>query len=166
MTFDEYVGSNYDRLLRFATVLSGSPDLAQDLVHAALHNTMRHWPRVGSTEHPHAYVRRAVLNEYLSTQRRARRQVLVGDHIDRVAGPDPAEAAAEQHALRALIAGLPPRQRAAIVLRYYEDLTDAEIAGVLRCRESTVRSNLARALAHLRVETSQPDSAPATKGAS
>ena len=101
---------------------------------------------------PHAYVRRMVVNEHLSWRRRHRRLVAHAQLDDLLPSvPDHAAQHAERLDLLERVGRLPARQRAAVVLRYYEELDDAEIASVLGCSTSTVRSNIARALATLRV---------------
>ncbi|MFD2421796.1 SigE family RNA polymerase sigma factor [Amycolatopsis pigmentata] len=152
--FDEFVTGRLDRLLRYATALTCDPHLAQDIVQEVLLRVQRRWAKIASLAAPDLYVRRMVTNEYLSwRRRRATRDVSV-EHgaLDEIGQPvrDPAISYAERDAMRARIAVLPRKQRAAIVLRYYEDLTDAEIGEVLGCAPGTVRSHLSRALSTLR----------------
>lgn len=155
MEFDEYVQANYSRLCALSAALTGNRDDAQDLVHTALLKALRHWPRISSLSAAHAYVRRIVVNEFISQHRRAaqaaRSEAGPVRHV-----PDPAELSSERSALLELVDTLPPRQRAAVVLRYYEDLDDPQIAEYLGCSQSTVRSNLSRAMATLRITISQP----------
>ena len=103
---------------------------------------------------PDLYVRRMVTNEYLSWRRRGAARDIASEHstLDAIATPtsDPAIRYAERDAMRSRIAVLPRKQRAAILLRYYEDRTDAEIAEVLGCTAGTVRSHISRALDTLR----------------
>src|SRR5439155_17169058 len=113
------------------------------------------WERISSLRAPDLYVRRMVTNEYLSWRRRRAAKDIATEHttLDAIGRPtaDPAVGHAEREAMRARIAVLPRKQRAAIVLRYYEDRTDDEIGEVLGCSAGTVRSHLSRALATLRV---------------
>jgi RNA polymerase sigma-70 factor (sigma-E family) len=152
VTFEEYVDAYLPRLSRFAAVLAGDRSLAEDVLQTVLARACAQWERVAAADSPHAYVRRMLVNEYLSWRRRRQRVVLMPD-LDGLAQAmgDYAEQYAQRVALLQLVQRLPARQRAAVVLRYYEDLDDRQIAAVLGCTVSTVRSNIARALATLRV---------------
>lgn len=153
MTFDEYVRVYLPRLTRFAAVLTADRSVAEDVLHSVLARACGHWERIAAADSPHAYVRRMIVNEHLSWHRRQSRVVLLADLDDLIpAGPDPAGEHAQRVDLLARVQKLPARQRAAIVLRYYEGLDDAEIAQTLGCGLSTVRSNIARALASLRID--------------
>ncbi|MFC6091057.1 SigE family RNA polymerase sigma factor [Saccharothrix lopnurensis] len=158
--FDRFVTDRLDRLLRYATALTCDKHLAQDIVQEVLLRASRRWDRIGAMEAPYLYLKRMVTNDYLSWRRRRAAREVSTSHAALVAvGPtvdDPAVRHAERDAMRALIATLPRRQRAAIVLRYYEDSTDAEIAAVLGCAEGTVRSHISRALGKLRVDRNAP----------
>lgn len=149
--FAAFVAERQHSLLRLAMVLSGDARQAEDVVAEVLARAYEKWAHIAAVEQPYAYVRRMVVNEYLSLRRRAR--VLPYARLDDLveAEPDHAGVHAERDALIDQLASLPRQQRATIVLRYYEGLSDAEIAGVLGCAESTVRSNAARALATLRI---------------
>ena len=161
MRFEEYVANQQLALLRFATVLTGDGSLAEDIVQTVLARAYQQWERVAATDSPHAYIRRMVVNEYLSWRRKWHRVIPASDLETLIAQvPDHAEAHAERLALLHLVTQLPTRQRAAIVLRYYENLPDGEIAAALGVRESTVRSNIARALSALRVQVGTPAPAP------
>lgn len=154
MTFEEYAACRLPALLRFAAVLSGDRDLAQDLVQEVLARAHVRWHKIGRLDRPDQYVRRMITNEFLSWRRRWGRVTAVGQIADRPppAGPDTATTHAERDALLTELARLPKRQQAVLVLRYYEGLTDAEIAEVLGCRPGTVRGYAWRALATLRIE--------------
>jgi RNA polymerase sigma factor (sigma-70 family) len=147
MTFDE-----------FATALTGDPDLAKDLVQEVLIRVNDRWPEIGS---PEAYVRKMVVNEYLSWRRRSWRLIPWGAASYDPGSPDPADGYVERQALLAEMAKLSRRQRTALVLRYYEGFSDTEISEVMGCTPSTVRGHVFRALAALRVELSEPFSAAA-----
>ncbi|GAB3143523.1 RNA polymerase sigma factor [Amycolatopsis sp. NPDC004378] len=151
MGFEDFVAERLDGLLRYATVLAGDPHLAQDIVQDVLLRAQQRWEAI---DHPPTYVRRMVTNEYLSWRRRAVRRMVPSSHdvLDALSPPeaDPAAAYDERDAMLGLLATLPRKQRAAIVLRYYENYSDAEIAALLRCGVSTVRSQISRALATLR----------------
>lgn len=161
MRFEEYVANQQFALLRFSTVLTGDGDLAEDIVQTVLGRAYQQWARIAATESPHAYVRRMVVNEYISWRRKWHRVIPASDLETLIAQvPDHAEAHTERLALLHLVTRLPTRQRAAVVLRYYENLPYSEIAAILGIRESTVRSNLARALTTLRVQVGTPAPAP------
>ncbi|WP_020657713.1 sigma-70 family RNA polymerase sigma factor [Amycolatopsis benzoatilytica] len=151
--FDEFVADRLDGLLRYATVLADDPHLAQDIVQDVLLRAQERWAKI---ESPPTYVRRMITNEYLSWRRRAARRVIPSNHsvLDSLGPPtaDPSAAYDERDEMLARLAALPRKQRAAIVLRYYENYTDAEIAEFLRCGVSTVRSQISRALAALRAD--------------
>ena len=160
MTFDEFAAARLQAVLRFATALTGDPDLAKDLVQEVLIRASERWAAIGS---PEAYVRKMVVNEYLSWRRRSWRLIPaetgscdIGDPA-----PDPADRCVERQALLGEMAKLPRRQRTALVLRYYEGFRDAEIAELMGCTPSTVRGHVFRALAALRVELGEPLSAAA-----
>ncbi|HKS49607.1 MAG TPA: SigE family RNA polymerase sigma factor [Amycolatopsis sp.] len=156
--FDEFVTERLDRLLRYATALTCDPHLAQDVVQEVLLRVQRRWPKIASLRAPDLYVRRMVTNEYLSWRRRRAARDIASEHhtLDALGRPavDPAVAYAERDAMRARIAVLPRKQRAALVLRYYEDRTDTEIGEVLGCSAGTVRSHISRALGTLRAASS------------
>ncbi|MDT7727028.1 MAG: hypothetical protein QOI21_3604 [Actinomycetota bacterium] len=152
--FDLFVAERLDRLLRYATALTCDRHLAEDIVQEVLLRAQPRWSRIESVQSPNLYVRRMVTNEYLSwRRRRAAREISFEHHMLNDLGTPTSDVAgqhAERAVMRALIAKLPRKQRAAILLRYYEDRTDQEIAEVLGCGTGTVRSHLSRALSTLR----------------
>ena len=157
MEFETYVRQHAQALLRFATLLSDDPATAEDVVQEVLLRAHSRWPRIAATDRPHAYVRRMVVNETTSWHRKWGRVEARPDHdLDRAQRDGTGTTDARDEILRA-VAVLPPRQRAALVLRYYEGLDDAEIAGVLGCRTVTVRGYLHRALKTLRVDLATDD---------
>jgi len=143
-SFAEYVRDRHRELLRFATALTGSRSAADDLVQDALERVGLRWHRIASDD-PEGYVRRIIINRHLNLLRFRRRERLVPDPPER-----PVAAPTEQPDLRAVLALLPRRQRTAVVLRYYLDHSDVEIAALMGISASAVRSNLSRALARLR----------------
>jgi RNA polymerase sigma-70 factor (sigma-E family) len=148
MGFEEFTVARSPALLRYAMLLSGDREQARDLVQEVLARALVKWERVGSVEEPYAYVRRMVTNEFLSWRRRRRLTTVPLDEI-----AEPAVEPREDHDdLRQMLAALPGRQRAVLVLRYYEGLTDTEIAETLGCRIGTVRGYASRALASLRID--------------
>lgn len=145
-SFAEFVRDRHVELLRFAHVLTGDRHLAEDLVQDALERTGMSWRRIRRTDDPEGYVRRAIINRYLNRLRSLRRERLVADppetgYLDR----EPADDQAWR-----LLAGLPRQQRAVLVLRFYLDLSEAQIAETLGCSVGTVKSNASRAMANLR----------------
>ncbi|QQQ79595.1 SigE family RNA polymerase sigma factor [Saccharothrix sp. 6-C] len=152
MEFGEYVVGRRPALMRFATVLTCQTWLAEDIVSDVLGRAFERWDRISVMAEPHAYVRRMVVNEYLSWRRRlARTSPRAEVHPDVPVG-DGADDRAQRDAMIRRLARLPRRQRAAVVLRYYAGLPDAEIAVELGCRVTTVRSQISRALATLRLD--------------
>lgn len=158
MEFAEYAARQRPALMRFATVLTCRTWLAEDLVSDVLGRAFEHWERISEMAEPNAYVRRMVVNEYLSWRRRLTRTSPRAE-VEPTAISDGADERAERDAMIRRLAGLPRKQRAAVVLRYYAGLSDREIATHLGCREPTVRSQIHRALNTLRIDltASAPD---------
>jgi RNA polymerase sigma-70 factor (sigma-E family) len=148
-TIEEFVAARGEALLRVALMLTGDAHAAEDLVQAVLAKAYPRWERISRLDQPEAYLRRILVHMHLRrSRRRWHREVpvpVVSD-TESIAVADGAEERARHDAAWALLARLP----AVLVLRYYEDLPDSEIASVLGCRASTVRSQAARALATLR----------------
>jgi RNA polymerase sigma-70 factor (sigma-E family) len=156
MTFEEFAATRMPGLLRFAAVLAGDRATAEDLAQEVLIRAYARWDRIGCLDRPELYVRKMMLNEFLNWRRRSSRQIPVGGMAGEPASiaPDHAAEYNEREALLAELGKLPRRQRAVLVLRYYEDRGDSEIADLLGCSPGTVRSHASRALAALRVEMS------------
>ena len=162
MTFEEFVAARLPGLLRYAVVLTGDRDLAQDVVQEVLARAHVRWKQVSRADSPEAYVRRMVLNEFLSWRRRwsVRQVEPVGERLvelgdARTSSRDHAQDVVEADELWARLARLPRRQRAVLVLRYYEQLDDLAIADLLRCAPVTVRSHASKALKTLRLHSEQ-----------
>ena len=150
--FADFVGRRRRDLLRFAMVLVGDAQRAEDLVGDVLAKAYEVWDRIGGLDHTHAYVRQMLVNEHLSWRNRLKRMTLHGDLEPFTAPvPDVAGVHAVRSELISRLRSLPRRQRAAVTLRYFEDLSHAEIADILGCSLGTVRSHISRALATLRV---------------
>lgn len=158
--YAELVAARAPALLRLAVMLTGDRTEAEDLLQATLVRTQPHADRIPTMGAPAAYLRKALVHEHLSGLRRLGRRVRTSslDGHD-VAGPDDATGADRRDATWRLLGTLPPRQRAVLVLRFYEDLPDRDIAAVLGCGEPTVRSNASRALATLRARLSETQEA-------
>ena len=148
---ERFVRGRAGALLRYGYVLTGNPHDAADLTQEALARLGLAWPRVRHRGDPEAYVRTTMARLHISRWRRLRREVLVGEPPER--GQHDAGLAradeADSDMWRAL-ATLPTKQRAVLVLRYYEQLTDDEIAAMLGITKVTVRTQAHRALAKLR----------------
>jgi RNA polymerase sigma-70 factor (sigma-E family) len=152
-SFDTWVEVRVAALLRFAYLVTGSQHAAEDAVQTALTRACERWARVRRTTNPDAYVRRMIVNANLSEWRRTRHRELVVADVRPVApGRDDAEALATADAVWRVCSALPRRQRAAVVLRFHEDLEYVEIARILDCSQATVRSQISPALASLQVE--------------
>lgn len=152
MELDELVAVRGQALLRFAYLLCGDAHLAEDLVQTVLARAYAKRSRVAAADRLEPYVKRMIVNEHLSWRRRRSSGEVVTDAVRDVARVDGADAVADRDAVWRLLATLPPRQRAVLVLRYYEDLPDAAIAEALGCAESAVRAYASRALAALRMD--------------
>ena len=152
MTFEEFVNSRLTAMLRYATMLTQDPHTATDVVQETMIRVHLKWPRVVASGAPERYVRRMLTNVFLDSRRVSwlRRVTLRGDPVEPPGIPDHADGVAERDRVWALLGTLAPRQRAAVVLRYYEGLADEEIADVLGCEVGTVRGQISRALATLR----------------
>jgi RNA polymerase sigma-70 factor (sigma-E family) len=159
-SFDEFVSTRMPPVLRFAGVLTGDRHLAEDIVQDVLLKVHKRWDTIADLDRPDAYVRRMVVNEYISWRRKWARIVPTEDIADSRElpfAPDHAERVANRAEVADRLRRLAPRHRAVLVLRYYEDLSDADIAELLDCTVGTVRGYASRALATLRIEQLQFD---------
>ena len=156
LTYEEFADAQLGAMLRYAVMLCGDPHLAQDLVQETMVRVQLNWRKVVRADAPDRYVRRMITNQYLDWRRGSwLRRVLLRaepDEMARATHVDHAQLSADRDQIWSWLARLPKAQRAALVLRYYEDLPDAEIADVLGCAVGTVRSSISRALATLRAE--------------
>ena len=151
---------HYDGLCRLAVLLLGDRGGAEEAVQEAFLRTFSSWWRIRHLERAHWYLRTAVINQCRSRLRRrtsedrSNRTVYATDperHIEGPMGTDGTHGSADSLVVMDAIRGLPPRQRETVVLRYYEDLPEAEIAEILGCSVGTVKSQLAKARASLSV---------------
>jgi RNA polymerase sigma-70 factor (sigma-E family) len=150
-TFDDFVRARAGALFRYGFVLTGDADDAADLVQEALLRLGDAWHRVVRKDDPEGYVRTIMARQHVSWWRRRRRERLMADTPE----PGYTDVRLDGDAgLWAELGTLPQRQRAVLVLRYYEDLPDAEIAAILGISTGTVRSQASRALDKLRVRRS------------
>jgi RNA polymerase sigma-70 factor (sigma-E family) len=150
--FDDFVRGHLASLTGFGRLLAGDDVRAQDLVQDALARTYLRWRRSGPPDDPLAYVRRAMVNRQSTLWRRLFSRESDAE-LPETATPD-----APDHDLRlsvwSALQSLPPRQRAVVVLRYYEGLTETEVAAILDCSLGTVKSQASKALSKLRVDPS------------
>jgi RNA polymerase sigma-70 factor (sigma-E family) len=149
--FAPFVRANTPALLRTAYLLTGSASAAEELVQDTFARLYPKWARIEAAEVPLAYVRRAMTNGFINHQRRAGRREFAVESVPELADRwDAAAQLADRDEVWTLLRTLPDRQRAALVLRYFHDLPDEEIASTLDCRVGTVRSLISRGLAALR----------------
>jgi RNA polymerase sigma-70 factor (sigma-E family) len=160
VTFDEFAARHLAAIQRFAAVLTGDQTRGDDLVQEVLVRAHARWRRIGAMSRPEFYVRKMIVNEFLSSRRRTWWLVPAGTgtDVDRRVTPDHAASHADRDALLAELGKLPAQQRAVLVLRYYEGLSFAQIAESLGVAQGTVRGYASRALVALRIEMS-PESA-------
>ncbi|MFG2947600.1 SigE family RNA polymerase sigma factor [Streptomyces adustus] len=153
--FQAFVTGRWPRLMRTAFLLTGEQHAAEDLVQSTLEKTFVAWRRVGSADDPEAYVRRVMINAHARRHRRKLREFLaprddsglaheIADTGDRISQAD------DRNALLKALVQLPPRQRQAVVLRYWEDLTESQAAEAMGCSVGAVKSNAAKGIAKLR----------------
>ena len=147
--FTDFVTARTPSLLRLAYVLTGDRFAAEDLLQNALTRTAGRWRHI--RDNPEAYVRKAMYHEQVSrwrSPRWGRESVQAG--LPERGGLDPADEVDLKLSLRRALRLLAPRQRAVLVLRYFEDLPETEVAQVMGCSVGTVRSQTAKALTRLR----------------
>jgi RNA polymerase sigma-70 factor (sigma-E family) len=157
VTFEEYVLVRGPALIRLARLLVDDVHRAEDLVQDALVRAFPRWSEILRTDQPDLYMRRILINLNASWWRRGASRELPVDLRDDVR-PGPADhgaQAAERLALWERVRALPPRQRAVIVLRYYEDLDDSRIGEILGCSRASVRTHAMRALAAMRIQLNE-----------
>ncbi|MEV6861908.1 SigE family RNA polymerase sigma factor [Streptosporangium subroseum] len=147
--FGAFVAARATSLLRVAYLACGDETEAEDLLQTALERTYKNWERVACYDNPDAYVRRVIINAAIN---RARRRAILSI-IPMHSPPETSARASDPdlfHVLMDALRTLPPRQRAVIVLRYWEDLSETQTAEVLGCAVGTVKSQASKAMAKLR----------------
>lgn len=150
--FREYVIARGTSLLRIAVMLTGNRADAEDLVQAALAKTYLAWGKINDRAALDAYVRRAMVNTHISWWRRRRVEEFPTDELPDQAVADHARDSDLAEVVRRALDRLPERMRAAVMLRYFEDMTEPEIAALLGVSLGTVKSTVSRAVARLRTD--------------
>jgi RNA polymerase sigma-70 factor (sigma-E family) len=148
--FAEFVAARWGPLYRLAYLLAASPAGAEDLLQTTLEKAYMSWSRIGRMEYAEAYVRRMLANTLVSGRRRAWVRERPTDPLPEAVRDSAEELILDRRLFWPLVCALPARQRAVIVLRYYEDLSEAEIAEVLGCAPGTVKSQSSAAIGALR----------------
>lgn len=159
--FREFVLARQQALMRTAYLLTGDAYLAEDLLQSVLINIVGQWPKLSADGNPEAYTRRALVNQYISWKRRLQREWPSATPPEHGASYD--EETVDRIMLRQALAKLTRKQRAVIVLRFWEDLTETQTAEALGCSVGNVKSQTHRALARLRAlapELADPRSLP------
>ncbi|MEV7616850.1 SigE family RNA polymerase sigma factor [Streptomyces sp. NPDC089799] len=160
--FQAFVAARWNHLVRTAYLLTGDPHDAEDVTQSALAKAYRSWRRVSRSDNPEAYVRRMLVN--CNSDRFRKRRVterLTATVPDTSVRDTAVQWADERNVLMAALAQLPARQRAVVVMRYWEDLSEAEVADVMGCSVGTVKSQASKALAKLRAHPGLGDRADA-----
>jgi RNA polymerase sigma-70 factor (sigma-E family) len=149
--FHDFVAARRPALVRTAFLLCGDPDEAHDLVQTALMRMHRRWRGIERADAPEVYARRVIVNLAASWWRsRLRHRWVPLSDLSHPSTPDASEQVADRDALWHAVMGLPPRTRAVLVLRYFEDLTEADTARALECSVGSVKSQASRGLGRLR----------------
>src|SRR6188472_4188402 len=148
--FHEFVAARSASLFRTALLMVGDHQLAQDLLQESLVKTYVAWPRLRDVSSAEAYTRKTIVTTAISWRRRRSFHERPTDVLPDTAVPDPGEAVTTHASMVAHLRTLPPRQRAAIVLRYYEDLSEAQTAEVMGCSVGTVKAQVSTGLGRLR----------------
>jgi RNA polymerase sigma-70 factor (sigma-E family) len=153
--FSELVYSRWPRLVRLAYGFTGDVGLAEDLAQTALANAYASWPRLKRADDPDRYLIRILINAHRGGFRKRRLAeslsgIRTADQA-RELSADPVGAVDDRDAIMAALAELPARQREVVVLRYWLDMTEAQVAALLECSVGNVKSQASRALAKLRL---------------
>jgi RNA polymerase sigma-70 factor (sigma-E family) len=155
--FEQFAATRLPALVRFAGAMCADRGVAEDIVQEVLIKVERRWASISGLDMPEAYVRKALVNEYLSWRRKWARLIPRADVTAGTSTPDHADQVAQRSELAHRLKRLPAKHRAVLVLRYYEDLSDNDIAAALGCQPATVRSYAARGLTALRVAMNQSE---------
>jgi RNA polymerase sigma-70 factor (sigma-E family) len=158
--FRAWVQRCWPRLFHTAYLLVGDRGDAEDLVQITMERIQRHWLRL---EHPDTYARRILINQTRSRWRRKGSIELPTDSLPDIETPDTTSTWDQRDELWRMLLELPPRMRAVLVLRYFEDLKEADIAAVLGCSIGSVKSQLSRGLDRLRALYQQDENGVLTQ---
>ncbi|MEV7212333.1 SigE family RNA polymerase sigma factor [Kitasatospora cineracea] len=153
--YADFVGTAWPRHLRTATLITGDRHRGEELLQDCLVKLYVRWGRM-RTEDPHAYLRRMLVNNHISWWRRRRRELLTAEPPDAPTGVGASPETTDE--LYRALRELPPRQRAVVVLRHFEDLSEKDTAATLGCSVGTVKSQHFRAMARLRTVLSSNQS--------
>lgn len=148
--FEAFVASRWQRLARVAYLLTGDWGHAEDLVQTALATCYRHWPKLVATGGEEAYVRMAMVNAHISAGRRRRFRELITFRLPERAGADDTRSVDDRDLLRRALRRLPPRTRAAVVLRHYAGLSEADAAIAMSCSVGNIKRLSSQGLQRLR----------------
>jgi len=155
--FDAYCRDHGRALCRSAFLLTGDHHLAEDLVQTALAKVAPRWDRIAADADPMPYIRTVVVRTAIAWRRRRWWGEVPTSPLPEATGSDHLDGLVARDRLRRALLGVPPRQRAALVLRFYEDLSEAETARAMGCGIGTVKSQTAKGLARLRTLLDQED---------
>jgi RNA polymerase sigma-70 factor (sigma-E family) len=148
--FTDFVAAHGAQLLRTACLVTGDSHLGEDLVQTALAKAYGSWAKVQQADHPVAYVRRLMINTHLSWVRRLTNTERPLERFPDAGTGDHQTAHAESDEMRRALLRLSPRVRTAVVLRFFEDLSEADTAALMGCSRSTVNNHVTRGLSALR----------------
>lgn len=166
-SFEDWVRMSSPRLRRLAYLLTGDLHEAEDLLQSAYAKVLPRWRKISTYDSPEAYMRRVMANLKTSWWRRSRNREWSTDEVPetpwRAGTPDEGDAVVESQMLLAALRALPHRQRTAVVLRHWCDLSEAETADAMNCSIGTVKSNASRGLAQLRAALNQSSDVPGTQ---
>lgn len=158
-SFESWVRASSARLRRLAYLLAGDLDQAEDLLQSAYAKVLPRWRKISGYDSPEAYMYRVMVNLRTSWWRRSRNREWSTDEIPeapwRAGSPDESDAVVQSQVLLAALRALPERQRAAVVLRHWCDLSEAATAHAMNCSVGAVKSNASRGLAQLRAALAQ-----------
>ncbi len=160
--FSDFMHGRWSQLVRLGYGLTGDPQLAEDLAQTAFAKAYASWSRVRRADNPDAYLRRIVVNANRNRFRKVRVGEVLTDAVpDLISATDGTDQPQDRDALISALLELPYGQRAAVVLRYWLDLSEAETATVLGCSVGNVKSQASRALAKLRTSPVLLEGGPA-----
>jgi len=158
--FEAFAAARWSHLVRIAYLLTGDHHEAEDLVQLTLAKAFPGWAAISRLDEPDAYIHRALINNNRSRYRRRRVRQLLTSRLPEPMQQDGGQTVEQRSLLLQALAGLPPRQRAVVVLRYWEDLSERQVAEVLGCSPGNVKSQANRGLRKLREHPALASFAP------